>query len=580
MALRPITTNAIDQVMNPQDQLVADMRDKNALVPVNRCPSEVLGRIFLYCRPYTWHEPSLPLKSFIGLTHVCYLWRISALGFPALWNLVPCKRADTTDWMLARAKSSPLVIRGLGYAQGGRERKKDNDLLRDTARIQVLAITEQVSHLQNAIAIALQKPAPALEVFHYARAIPYGGLGGFGVDLPPLLFSGHFPNLRELHLRHVTVTGAKLHLRQLRSVTLNSPIPAATVPMMLESLQDMPNLEHLVLQRMHQSIPVAESSQETSHAELKIILPRLEFLSVDGQEEWILQLLSSLEAPVLKYLHVPVAMASILSAYSFRNLRLVRSYLDAHRTAITSCHVFQEGQSLEISGMRTTSVGSGTGFSIAPEAAFKFACRTMLDDPRDGMKILSREHSEMAVTVWASAIARDFQNLTSLVVRIRNYGKRSEQLVLDDKVWPAFLQALPYSLNEIHVFEFQRGRILPVCRLFTAVLICVLGDLQDLSPSHAISPLRGVPLPGLRRIVLHNAAFTSSTARPGGRYMDNKVILPLLSACLHARAARGSTLERLELVHCTSDNDEDFEDLRKQNLVKETLLQDCRGRPV
>jgi hypothetical protein len=507
---------------------------------------------------------------------VCYLWRTSALGFPALWNLVPCKRADTTDWMLARAKSAPLVIRGLGYAQGGRERKKDSDLLRDTARIQVLAITEQVSHLQNAIATALQKPAPALEVFHYARTPPYGGLGGLGVDLPPLLFSGHLPSLRELHLRHVTVTGAKLHLRQLRSMTLNSPNPAATVSMMLESLQDMPNLEHLVLQRMHQSLLVTEWGREMSHAELRIVLSRLEFLSVDGQEEWVLQLLSSLEAPVLKYLHVPVPMGSTFSAYDFRNLRLVRSYLDAHRTSFTSCHVFQEGQFLEISAMRTTPVASNTGFSIAPEAAFKFACRTMLDEPGDGKTTLSGEHSEMAVTVWASAIARDFQNLTTLVVRIRTYGKRSEQHVLDDKVWPAFLKALPHSLTDILVFEFQWGRALPVARPFTAVLICVLGGLQDLSPSHAISTLRGVPLSGLCRIVLHNSDFASSTARPGGRHMDSKAILPLLSACLHARAARGLTLERLELIHCTTDNDEDFEDWKNQNLVKEILLQDCR----
>jgi hypothetical protein len=98
---------------------------RNAYSPVNRCPPQVLSRIFLLCRPPSWQEDSL--RPFLrAVTHVCARWRMSALGDPALLNLVPCKHAAGTDWMLARAKSASLIYWGLGHARDVTDEQRES----------------------------------------------------------------------------------------------------------------------------------------------------------------------------------------------------------------------------------------------------------------------------------------------------------------------------------------------------------------------------------------------------------------------------------------------------------------------
>jgi hypothetical protein len=573
MALRPI--EAIDQSLrdnlqelgileeriahvNRNEQIDADKRDKNAQSsPVNRCPPEILRRIFFFCRPYAWSE--LPLDKFMDLTRVCSLWRTLALGYPLLWNLVPCGSA--TDWLLERAgESTPLELRGLGDAVEERDRKREIDLFSHSARIQALSIDFDeglaMEYLQDVVKAFLQSPAPLLETLDFAGQCNT-------MDLPPLLFAGHTPSLRKLRLVEITspLPLGATYLRQLRSVTLQWLNKNISLSTLLLSLRDMTSLEDLFLVAVSRIKSLDALDENLS----PVVLPRLVSLLVNNDPwKFVRQLLLALETPILGCLRIGLTFDGdeSIDECDVRTVPLVVSYLEAHKASFKSCLIVEKGSGLSISAFHTAQVAAD--FAYCSDEQFIGSAAFGINLPKTWAMSPSTPANAMADIILA--IAQTFRNLSSLFVNIREHTG-VQHVPRYTETWPGFLQALPASLVDIHI-------IVPVFveSQLTAVLLSVLGSLDGALPAQVASCSNGVPLPGLRVLALEGFAHAVPTNR--------KLPLPLLSACLRARASCGSILERLELCLSAEElaNDQDFGSLKQQGLVREVVFQEYGQR--
>jgi hypothetical protein len=572
MTLRPI--EAIDQslrdhlqelavleesrIARVKEQIDADKRDKNAHAIVNRCPPEILRRIFFFCRPYAWSE--LPLEKFMHLTRVCSLWRTLALGYPFLWNLVPCGSA--TDWLLERAgESTPLELRDIGDAVEERDRKQEIDLFSHSARIQALSIYFDggiaSEYLQDVVKAFLQSPAPLLETLEFA------GQRGT-IDLPPLLFAGHTPSLRRLRLQKITspLPSGATYLRQLRSVHLQWLDKDISLSTLLLSLRDMTSLENLFLM----AVSGSESLDALDENMSPVVLPRLVSLFVrDDPWKFVRQLLLALETPILGCLHIDLTFEGdeSIGQCDVRTVPLVVSYLEAHKASLKSCLIVEKGSGLLISAFHTAQGASDVAYcsdeQIMGSAAFD------LNLPITQVTSPSYTPAN-AIANSILAIAQTFRNLSSFFVDMR------EQTGLQcvpryTEIWPAFLQTLPASLVEFHIIVPVLGE-----SQLTAVSLSVLGGLDEALPAQIATYSNDVPLPGLRVLALEGFAHVVPTSR--------KLPLPLVSACLRARALCGSILECLELRLSAQElaNNQDFESLKQQGLVREVVFQENTPR--
>jgi hypothetical protein len=216
---------------------------RNAHSPANRCPPEVLTRIFLFCRP-SWWMHSTPLLNFLRVTHVCAHWRTSALGYPALWNLVPCQNVARTDFMLARAKSVNLVYRGFGRANTMEDERREARLLQDMSRVQVLELQMVPDYLRAAVKSALEGPASFLETLDLTHVL--------GTRWPALapLFNGQLPKLRTLRVQDSQFPWMASYLSQLSSLTLVRIENEISAPDMVLTLKEMQCLERLDVEKV------------------------------------------------------------------------------------------------------------------------------------------------------------------------------------------------------------------------------------------------------------------------------------------------------------------------------------------
>ena len=102
--------SAVNKEVDAAMQLLRTVR--NALAPISLLPPEVLSRVFRFL---SLEEPPYSGKQnlgWIGVTHVCQLWRRVALGDSSLWARISGVTTNTEliSEMLARARNTPLEI--------------------------------------------------------------------------------------------------------------------------------------------------------------------------------------------------------------------------------------------------------------------------------------------------------------------------------------------------------------------------------------------------------------------------------------------------------------------------------------
>jgi hypothetical protein len=76
---------------------------------INRLPRELLAFIFLLLLPDWWRH-SRDFEQFLGLSHVCSLWRKIATETSNLWGTLPCPTPAQTALALKRVRDAPRNI--------------------------------------------------------------------------------------------------------------------------------------------------------------------------------------------------------------------------------------------------------------------------------------------------------------------------------------------------------------------------------------------------------------------------------------------------------------------------------------
>jgi hypothetical protein len=261
----------------------------------NRLPTEILARVFFFCRPPGWGIADQNLRSFMRRTHVCSRWRTVAIHTPELWAVGPCWAPNRTAKVLERAKEALLEVQYWASSSYMRdERSRDLlDLLRRLDRVRHIdlechnfPVVEKGSALVN----ALYKPAPALEHLRIVGLGSNSGSTDFRIDSGQL-FGQQAPKLRHLCLESCTFVPSDilrfsslqtLRLKQLQSLSLGC---------LMRSLGELPALQDIELQ---DAIEGTDNERWTDRTPIQ--LPSLRSLVVEGSMAVVLCLAKHLLA--------------------------------------------------------------------------------------------------------------------------------------------------------------------------------------------------------------------------------------------------------------------------------------------
>jgi hypothetical protein len=245
---------------------------RNAMVPVNRLPVEILQRI-----------PSSPpyVCGIVTISHVCRYWRAAFLSYPDLWTFLQCRSKRATRAFLQRSQSAPLYIcirpgystGAFGYTIAHTQR---------WASLDVMVPRKEI----DPVLTALSGPGPAPKLYNLSvLPIRYDGnlvtsngdiLGGVTPSLQRLALSNlkfdihqlTIPNLTHLSLtstrtKFVTMTVLLNFLERsplLEGFELNYPCPSG----------DIAHPDHVVsLKHLHRIILWHTSSKFLNH----LVLP-------------------------------------------------------------------------------------------------------------------------------------------------------------------------------------------------------------------------------------------------------------------------------------------------------------------
>ncbi|KAF9478395.1 hypothetical protein BDN70DRAFT_46034 [Pholiota conissans] len=94
-----------------QATLLALMSQRNDFVPISCLPPEIMCKIFSFVQTlYRSRNEAEEDMEWIGLTHVCRLWREIAIDSPSLWVSLPIGRPRWVEEMIRRSKGSTGLI--------------------------------------------------------------------------------------------------------------------------------------------------------------------------------------------------------------------------------------------------------------------------------------------------------------------------------------------------------------------------------------------------------------------------------------------------------------------------------------
>ncbi|TFK61087.1 hypothetical protein BDN72DRAFT_849973 [Pluteus cervinus] len=211
---------------------------RNALMPVNCLPAEVLLNIFaLAGRRWEMEAGRVMLK----ITWVSHYWRTLALGSPDLWTVVTNQTLGQTDEWLTRSGSAPLSI-GLFNIRPGVLATPNHhfqSLFDEMSRIETLHLT-----------LSPREPdyRTVLDSLWREPAVLLTGLKLGGLNLPRD-FPSKIPNVQYLCLGRCQFGWeiSTLRLHQLSCLHISTPHTKVSVGQVIELLYGIPTLEYLVL---------------------------------------------------------------------------------------------------------------------------------------------------------------------------------------------------------------------------------------------------------------------------------------------------------------------------------------------
>lgn len=245
------------QAINCEIQVLEDsIREskcrRNALVPISRLPPEVLSLIFSLLSFSAAHNKSdRHVSSLLRVTHVCRLWRDTALNCPHPWshiNFTKLSRVVITE-MLSRAKMAPLHLEAkIDYKNKTQLAFFKQQLKAHISHTRQLSLSEQFQTVLERFISS----APALEFLSLADLSSHPDRP---MDVPAALFNNTGPKLAGLELYRCDISWKSPLLRGLRSLRIWGPVRQARPPLKdwLDALDEMSQLETLIL---HNASPI------------------------------------------------------------------------------------------------------------------------------------------------------------------------------------------------------------------------------------------------------------------------------------------------------------------------------------
>ncbi|ESK93119.1 hypothetical protein Moror_8842 [Moniliophthora roreri MCA 2997] len=295
--LKPIddVLNALHSRKAENTSSTEDNVTANAITASN-IPSDIILMIFHLCIPAQVCDvqdfednPSIRLKQWVKVTHVCRDWRMKALDSTSLWSAPDFSLPALAQEMMSRSKSAPLHIHvDFRHLTTTFASKVFLSALEHSAGIETLCIRtvsgQHEMELERVVSL-LDKPVPLLHSLDIHVNAPQLSLLSSLVQqnpdpkhhvLPDPLLGNNAPRLRKLALTGLQPPWTSPLLRNLTSlqITQNKP-PYYTSSEILHVLKEMPLLENIGLWRcLALSMPEITCDEPVTH------LPRLRTLGI------------------------------------------------------------------------------------------------------------------------------------------------------------------------------------------------------------------------------------------------------------------------------------------------------------
>jgi hypothetical protein len=320
---RVAAISTFDKEIDTAKQLIRSL--SNSLAPTSLLPPEILTRIFHFL---SLEEPPYSGKQnlgWIGVTHVCQLWRNIALGESSLWakiNEIPTNTVWFSE-MLARARSAPLDI----DIDHGKNSKVLFMFLPHLSHTRELLLRSISALHSDGLRGICSLEAPTLEHFtledSYTFHITFPELVASGTTL----FKGRAPRLRSFCLSDVFIPWSLIPRGQLTylDISLDDEAPFSAnfshgdLNQFVDLLVNCPELKVLFLGCC---IPF-ELAQSTHGRTVR--LPCLSHLFLTGSSSRITNLLKMLKLP-------PLTSLTLICTNSF-------TYNDRHLLPVVSTHL-------------------------------------------------------------------------------------------------------------------------------------------------------------------------------------------------------------------------------------------------
>ncbi|KAI0636713.1 hypothetical protein C8Q77DRAFT_1154627 [Trametes polyzona] len=178
-------------------------RYRNSLRPVHRLSPDVLALIFLEVASEDCHPLSSEFGTFSWsfVAHICYRWRVIALGCAALWTQLSTRYPQAAMTCLERSGDAPLSL--VLHARAGHEAMDLIDSIRPHMNrmrhlyVPWIHVSDEDGVMSPLLSPLLEAPAPQLETFYVYRY----RADGTCFELP-IVFGGNTPRLRILKLSY------------------------------------------------------------------------------------------------------------------------------------------------------------------------------------------------------------------------------------------------------------------------------------------------------------------------------------------------------------------------------------------
>ncbi|KAH6905585.1 hypothetical protein BKA70DRAFT_1191727 [Coprinopsis sp. MPI-PUGE-AT-0042] len=224
---------------------------RNTLAPISALPNELLRKVLMECCG-KWPRIDEDRTEWLVVTHVCHLWRTSALEYPQLWSSIdPDMGLNWMKTFLSRSKDAPLSLR---VSQEWEEDFLDEELdvlsgiLRKHQRLETVLIELRGDRLHGLLK-GLTEQMPNL------IRLSLHNHSSDGLDLPSPLLANLAPRLRILSLDNFEPPWGSPIMEGLASLYLLNTddyceIPPPSPETFFQTLGQMPSLQRLTIENI------------------------------------------------------------------------------------------------------------------------------------------------------------------------------------------------------------------------------------------------------------------------------------------------------------------------------------------